>query len=136
MAGTWDYCPKGMVVENLPPDQNSGGGMSISMNGWTFSSKPTVPYQYSFKVTLHGLKWFLQANDLYDNTSSPTVNARRFEEFVKTNGLWDNFVFPHPHLGSINCRFKVLPLIPRAEPNSNGLIPAFEVELVHHDPSY
>lgn len=132
MAGTWDFCLKTLVVENLPPQQ--GGGMS--MNGWSFSSKPNVPYQYIFKVTVQDLRWYLQSNGLYDNTTDTTRNARRFEEFVRTNGNWDAFDFPHPHLGTIKCKFKNLPAVPKAIPNSGGLIDAFEVELIHDNPAF
>lgn len=132
MAGTWDFCPKGLVVENIPPEQPAG----MSMNGWNFSSKPTVPYQFTFKVTLHGLNWFLANNSTYDAMTLPTINAARFEKFIRDHGTWDDFAFPHPHLGTVQCRFKNLPMVPRGLPNSYGLIEAFEVELVHHNPAY
>lgn len=132
MAGTWDFVPNGLVVENTPPEQQG----NIQFNGWTFSAKPVVPYQMGFLVTLHGLQWFLQSNGLYDDTTSPTINARRFEEFVQSHGVWSPFTFPHPHLGSQQVRFRNLPKIPKAIENSNGVIEAFEVELIQHNPGY
>lgn len=108
----------------------------MDMNGWNFGSKPTQPYQLRFTVIVHGLTWFLQSGGLYDTTTSPTINARRFEQFVQARGTWDAFTFPHPHLGSISCRFASLPEVPLGIPNSGGLIEAFEVELVHHNPAY
>lgn len=133
MAGTWDFCPNGMVVRNRPPGESH---KSMDMNGWNFSSKPNQPYQLSFVVMLHGMTWYTQSNGLYDVTTAPTVNARRFEQFVQAQGTHSSFTFPHPHLGSITCRFKSLPEVPPGIPNSNGLIEAFEVELVHHNPAY
>jgi hypothetical protein len=133
MSGTWNFCPNGLVVKNKPPKES---GVSINMNGWNFGAKSTQPYQMSFSVTMHGLTWFLQTNGLYDVTTSPTVNARLFEQFVQAHGTWDPFVFPHPHLGNINARFENLPEVPEGIPNSGGLIAAFEVNLIHHDPAY
>lgn len=129
----WDFCPSGMVPVTVPPEQQQ---QSIQFNGWTFSSKPNVPYQKGFKIMMHGLRWFLQTNGLYDNTTSPTVNARRFEEFVQTHGTWKAFTFPHPHFGNLECRFKALPTVPPGIENSDGLIEPFEVELIHHNPGY
>lgn len=129
---SWDFVPNHMVVENLPPDQPSG----FSMNGWYFTAKPTVPWQNKFKVTIHGLQWFLLSDGKYDNTTHGPINARRFEEFVETHGKWRTFDFPHPHFGTLQARFSALPAVPKGDWNSNGVIPAFEVELVHHNPAF
>lgn len=130
---TWTFCPSKMVPVNVPPEQAS----VMSMNGWNFSAKPSVPFQYSFKVTLYGLQWYTNAGTgLFDRTTNPTFNARAFEDFVRVHGLWKAFVFPHPHLGNIDCRFKTLPMVPPGLAYSDGLIDAFEVELIHHNPSY
>lgn len=129
----WDFVPNGMVVTNVAPEQAG----NIEFNGWTFSAKPVVPWQYSFKIMLHGLMWFTNdSTGLYDNTTQPTVNARRFEEFVKTHGVHTAFTFPHPHLGNLECRFKTLPAVPAGMENAGGLIEAFEVELIHDNPAF
>ena len=133
MAGTFDFCPGRMVPTTKPP-QVQGKGMS--MNGWFFSSKPNVPYQKTFVVKLQGMKWYLQSNGLYNIVLDPTFNARRLELFYEQNGTWDNFLFPHPHLGDIQCRFAEPVEIPAAIPNSDGLIEGFEIKLVHHNPGY
>lgn len=133
MSGVWDFCPKYMVPRTVaPPAQGKG----MSMNGWFFSSKPNVPFQKSFVVKLQGMYWRLGSNGLYDPYIDPCYNARRLELFYEQNGCWDNFEFPHPHLGVITCRFKEPLEIPVAIPNSGGLIDAFEVQLIHHNPGY
>lgn len=129
---TWDFVPKHMVVENLPPEQAKG----LSMNGWFFSAKPNVPWQYKFKVTVNGLQWFLNNDGSYNDGTNGPINARRFEQFVVDHGLWKVFDFPHPHFGTIQCRFSNLPAVPKGEVNANGVIAPFEVELVHHNPSF
>jgi hypothetical protein len=116
----------------MPPDPVKG----ISMNGWTFTAKPTIPYQRKWKVTLHGMKWFLQSNGLFDTTTQPMINARRLELFYQSNGVWDNFSWTHPHLGALTCRFDAAVAVPAGIPNSGGLIEAFEITLVEHNPGY
>lgn len=134
MPSTFNFCPNTLVPETLPPE-NAG---VVSMNGWTFSGKPTVPYQRKFKVTLHGLKWFLNnSTGIYDNTTSPTLNAKALEEFYQAHGTWDPFNWQHPHIsGTMLVRFDTPLTVPAAKPNSGGLIDPLELTFIHHDPSY
>ncbi|WP_156930375.1 hypothetical protein [Sphingomonas jaspsi] len=115
-----------------PPAQ----GKAVSFNGWQFSSRPTVPYQKVFVLKLQGMRWYLQDNGMFNMSVDPHFNARRLELFYEENGTWDNFDFPHPHLGMLRCRFKEPVEIPAAVPNSNGFIDAFEITLVHHNPGF
>jgi hypothetical protein len=122
-----------MVPRTVPPP---AAGNAMSMNGWNFSSKPNVPYQKSFIVKVQGMQWYLLGNGLFDEVTNPAYNARLLEKFYETHGTWDNFTFPHPHFGNLSCRFKDPLEIPDAIPSSGGLIEAFEVKLIHHDPGY
>ena len=133
MAGTFDFCPNRMVPTTKPP---ASQGKGMTMNGWFFSAKPNVPYQKSFTVKLQGLTWYLQPDGLYDSATNPQFNARRLELFYETNGTWDNFDFPHPHLGVVRCRFKEPVEVPAAIPDSGGLVEAFEIQLIHHNPGF
>lgn len=132
MAGTFNFCPTSLVPELLPPEPVKG----MSMNGWNFSSKPTVPYQPKWKVTLEGMRWYLQSNGLFDVTTDLTHNARVLEVFYQTNQTWDSFAWTHPHIGALTVRFAEPVTIPKAIPNSNGLIEMVEVTLVQHNPGY
>lgn len=129
MAGVFDFCPNSLVPETLPPEPMSG----MSLNGWNFSAKPTVPYQKSFKVTLHGLNWYLNPDGTFDRLKNRTYNARSLEEFYETHGTWANFSWFHPHLGNLQVRFKASVAIPAAIPNSGGLCNPLEITLVHHN---
>lgn len=129
----FDFCPERMVPKTLPPETS---GKSVSMNGWSFSSKPNVPYQKSFNVKLNGMTWYLAGNGLFDSVTNPKFNARRLEEFYEKHGTWDPFEFPHPHFGMLICRFKTPVTVPEAMVNSDGLIEGFEVQLVHHNPGF
>jgi hypothetical protein len=129
----FDFCPDYMVPETEPP---SGDGKGVSFNGWYFSSKPRVPYQKSFVVQLQGMYWYLKGTGLFDQSTNPRYNARRLELFYEQHGLWKPFDFRHPHLGQLTVRFREPLKIPKAIPSSGGLIDAFEMKLVHHNPGY
>ena len=132
MAGVFNFCPGSLVPETLVPEQLS----VMSLNGWTFSAKPNVPYQKSFKVTLHGLRWYLNADGTFDRLSDRQHNARVLEEFYEKNGTWDSFDWFHPHFGNLKVRFKALVQIPAAISNSGGLCNPLEITLIHHNPGY
>lgn len=131
MSGTFDFVPNSHVAEEIPPEERN----VTSMNGWDFTAKPSVPYRAKFKLTLSGMRWRMSGAAL-DVTTDPTTNAGRLLNFYKTNRTWDSFTYNHEYLGAITCRFADAVAIPKAFQNSNGLIPEFEVVLVHHNPGY
>lgn len=131
MAGTFDFVPNSHVAEEIPPEEQS----AMSMNGWEFTTKPSVPYRARFKLTLSGMRWRLSGGAL-DTTTDPTTNAGRLLNFYKARRKWDTFTYNHEYLGTITCKFAEPVVIPKAIQNSNGLIPDFEVTLVHYNPSF
>lgn len=134
MSGTFDFCPNSLVPEMIPPDPTNG----MSMNGWSFSAKPTIPFQRSWRITLHGMRWYTNAGTgLFDTTTDPTHNAARLEAFYQANGCWDTFSWTHPHIsGAMTVRFKVPVQIPAALSNSGGVINPLEVTLIQHNPGF
>jgi hypothetical protein len=81
------------------------------------------------------MRWRLSGSAL-DTSTDPTMNAGRLLNFYKQNRTWDTFTYNHEYLGSITCRFADPVQIPKAITNSNGLIPDFEITLIHHNPGY
>jgi hypothetical protein len=133
MSGTtFDFCPGKMVVETLPPDQTKG----LSFNGWSFTAKPAVPFQRMFHVTLYGLRWYLNTDQTYDATTASTLNARRLEAYYQARGLHEDFIFPHPHLGNIVCRFSEKFSVPAGHANSGGALDSLQITLVEHNPGW
>lgn len=130
---TFTFCPDYMVVKTKPPQSDVKG---VSFQGWSFSSKPKVPYQKSFTATLQGMRWYLLANGLYDEASDTHYNARLLEKFYEAHGMWDPFNFPHPHFGTLVCRFSQPVEVPEGIVNSGGWIDKFDILLVHSDPGY
>lgn len=133
MSGVFDFAPNSHVAEEIPPEDPA----VTSFNGWEFTSRPGVPYRAKFKLTISGMRWRLNtAGNALDVTTDPTMNAGRLLAFWKTNRRWDTFNYQHEYLGLIVCRFADAVSIPKALPDSNGLVPDFEVTLVHHNPGY
>ena len=99
-----------------------------------FTSKPTQPLQRKFKVTLSGLVWYLGSG--LDTTTDPSHNAGRLEQFYQANRLWDSFTYTHEFYGDLTCRFAAQVLIPKALPDSGGLLVPLEITLIHANPAY
>ena len=133
MAGVFDFAPNSHVAEEIPPEQ----GNAVSMNGWEFTSKPSVPYRRKFKLTVSGMRWIMNSTqDALDVATNPTLNAGRLLQFWQDNLMWDTFTYDHEYLGTITCRFAAPVSVPKAIPNSNGLVPDFDITLVHHNPGF
>lgn len=130
---TFNFCPNSLVPELIPREQ----GTVVSMNSWVFTSKPTTPYLKEWRVTLHGLRWYLDGGGLYDETTDPEVNARALELFYEEHELWKPFLWTHPHTGEAKeYRFKNAVAVPKGIENSNGLVEALEVRFIEHNPGY
>lgn len=127
----FDFCPNSRVAEELPPEE----ARATTMNGWDFTSRPAVPYRPSFKVTLEGLYWYLGETGL-DLIKNPTINAGLLRDFYIEHLTWKVFEFQHEYLGLLECRFASAVTLPKALPNSGGLLPPVEVTLIHHNPGY
>lgn len=133
MAGIWDFCPNSTVAQELPPEPQK----AVSFNGWEFSSKPAIPYRRSFRLSLTGLRWYLNpTGTALDLLTDPTHNAGRLLKFYRDRQTWDVFNYSHEYLGEITCKFRSPVVIPPAIPDSNGLIGTLEVELIHSNPGY
>lgn len=132
---TFDFCPNSQVAVTLPRENAN----VVTMNGWTFTGRPTTPHQRKFRVKLFGLRWYLDtAGSLseYNTTTDPLHNAARLEEFYSQHEMWLPFDYTHPHRGPMLCRFATPLIVPEGIPNSGGLIEPLEVTLIHHNAGY
>lgn len=133
MASLFDFCPNSRVEEEIPPEEQA----AISMNGWDFVAKPTVPYKAKWKVTLEGLKWYLNAaGTALDVTTDLPHNAGRLLMFYRTNRQNGVFQYQHEFLGLLDVRFAQPVQIPKAIQNSGGICEPVEITIVHHNPAY
>ena len=133
MPETFNFSPGRYVPETLPPEPMSG----MTMNGWSFSSKPNVPYQRRFRLKLYGLRWYTNpTTDYFDATINPDFNAHALELFYARHQNWNPFLFTHQHLGLMTCKFQGAVTVPAAPEGSGGWLDPVEVTLIHHNPGY
>jgi len=133
LSGTFDFCDTSRVIQEIPPEPTN----MPTFNGWEFSSKPQNPYRRTFTCKLHGLRWYLNsAGSALDVTTNPKFNAGRLLDFYRANQTWDTFTLVHEYLGTLQVKFKAPVVIPPAISNSDGLVPEFELQLIHSNPSY
>lgn len=153
MSGVFDFCPDSHVPEEIPPAEPE----AFSFNGWQFTSKPVVPYRPQFRLKMHGMRWYLTETpkldpvtglpvldpggnpvmvEVLDLTTNPGFNFGRLRAFYLANRLWDTFTYSHQYLGDITCRFAQPLPMPPGLPDAGGLIEAFDVTLVHHNPTF
>lgn len=129
----FDFCKTSRVIKEVAPDEPA----SVNMNGWDFTGKPADPYRRKFTVKLHGMYWYMdEPMHRLDLTTDPIHNAGRLLQFYRTHRLFEPFILNHEYLGRITCRFQVPVNIEPAMAESGGLIEAFEVSLIHHNPGY
>lgn len=127
----FDFCTASRVAEIIAPDE-----LEIrDFNGWDYTPVPYLPFRRKFKVTLEGLRWYLGDGEL-DFDADPEHNAGRLEGFYVQHRMYKPFEFQHEYLGNLELRFAEPVSVPKALPNSNGLIDALEIMMVHHNPSY
>ena len=131
MAGTFDFCDTSRVIKETAPETPAG----TDMNGWTFTSKPSVPYRRSFTVKLAGMRWYVSGGAL-DITTNPKKNIGRLLKFYRDNQRWGVFDLNHEYLGNILCQFAAPVNPPEGLPDSDGLVETFEVQLLHYNPGY
>ena len=132
MSGTFDFALASRVAEETAPDEAA----AATFRGWEFTAKPNIPYRPKFKVTLYGMRWYLNTDGTYDVTTNPTMNAARFRAFYLANRTWDAFNYAHESLGNLVCRFSSPPLFPPGEQNGFGVIKTMEAVIVVNNPGY
>lgn len=129
----FDFAPNSHVAEEIPPEEQD----AMSMNGWEFTAKPSIPYRRKFRLVMSGMHWRMnKVQTGLDLANDPQTNAGRLMSFWLTHRKHTPFTYNHEYLGPITVRFADPVQIPKAIPNSAGLIPDFEVMLIHHNPGY
>ena len=126
------FCPDTRVAEVIAPDEPT----VKDMNGWDYAPTPVLPYRRNFKITLEGLRWYFNSDGTIDLATNPELNAGVLEAFYTDHRLFKPFNYDHEWLGTLEMRFKNPLSVPKALPNSNGLIEAIDFMAIHHNPSY
>ena len=131
--GTFDFAPGTTVWEEMQPPEVS----VVSFRGWDFTAKPSTPYRPTYKLSMRGMRWYLNdAGNALDTTTNPHINAGRLRAFYIANRTWASFYYTHEVLGTALYKFVTPVQIPPAIANSGGLIDTFEVMIVQVNPGY
>lgn len=128
----FDFCLNSRVAEIIAPDEPT----IRDYNGWDYTPKPPMPYRRRFKVILEGLRWYYLDNGNIDYATNVGQNAGVLETFYEGHRKYKPFNFDHERLGVLELRFDAPLSIPKALPDSGGLLAALEVQMIHHNPSY
>jgi len=126
------FCPKSRVAEIIAPDEPQ----VKDFNGWDYTPYPVLPYRRRFKITLEGLYWRFAPNGTIDYATDPETNAGVLEAFYADHRLHKPFNYQHQYMGLIEMRFAAPVSVPKSLQNSNGLLAPFEIQTMHHNPSY
>lgn len=126
MAETFE--PVNFLFETQYPE--SGTRLQLG-NSWTFTAPPDAPDQRIFKLTLQGLRFYVEEDGTtIDTDTEPTRNAGRFDAFYQRHRLWKSFTFNHPQFGPLEVKFHKPLNLPKGIKGGNGLLPEFDIELV------
>lgn len=129
----FDFCPDSRVAEKLAPEEPEVG----DFNGWVYNPVPVLPFRPTFKVTLEGLRWYLNnEGNALDTTTDITRNAGRLEAFYLIHRLHRPFNFQHEYLGNLEMRFYEPVSVPKGLENAGGVIDSFEIMMIQHTSSY
>lgn len=129
----FDFCLNTRVAELMSPDEPE----VRDFNGWVYNPVPVLPFRPTFKVTLEGLRWYLNtAGTALDTTTNPTYNAGRLEAFYRTHRKHKPFNFNHEYLGSLELRFNAPLNIPKGLQNGGGAIESLEIMMIQHNATY
>jgi hypothetical protein len=129
----FNFCPNSRVAELLAPEEPE----VKDFNGWVYHPVPVLPFRPNFRVTLEGLKWYLNgAGTGLDTTTDPTINAGRLEAFYKTHRLFKPFNFTHEYLGTLELRFSAPLSIPKGLVNGGGAVEPLQINMIQHNATY
>lgn len=131
MPETFNFAPDSHIAIEKAPEETS----AVTFNGWEFTARPAVPYRRKFILKISGMYWRM-GEGILDVTTDPPTNVGALLAFYRTHRRWKAFNYDHEYLGTIECKFADVVNVPEALPNSFGLVPEFEISLLHSNPAF
>ena len=128
----FQFCPDSRTAETIAPEEPS----IRDMNGWDYTPDPVLPFRRRFKITLEGLRWYFTDAGAIDYSANPEYNAGVLESFYAGHRKHKPFFYEHEWMGVLQLRFENPLSVPKAMPNSGGLLEPLEIMAIHHNPSY
>lgn len=128
----FDFCLDRRVAETMPPEEPA----IKDFTGWDYAPTPSLPYRRKFKISLEGLRWYFLENGQIDLVTDASHNAGALEAFYTLHRQHKPFNYLHEWMGTMELRFNSPVMVPKAMPNSGGLIEGLELTAIHHNPTY
>ena len=107
---------------------NSGDSMQLG-NSYESVTKPSAPDQRLFVLNFAAMRYFHNSDGSVNNSVSPQVNYKKFQEFYEAHKLWDAFIYPHPVHGNLVVRFATPLADPEGLTGGDGVTGPFEIQL-------
>jgi hypothetical protein len=73
--------------------------------GYTFTTKPQLPFQRSFRLYFSGMKWYLNTDGTVDNTTNVPLNMQALIDFFTAHDYSQPFIYNHELYGNITVKF-------------------------------
>lgn len=97
---------------------------------YQFDTLPEAPDQRKFTLMVQGMTYFTDPAGAIDQTIQPGRNLALLEQFYQDHRLARSFRLAHPIYGEIEVKFLKPLQVPQGIANGNGMVPAFQVELI------
>lgn len=110
-------------------------GTRVQLGGsYVFTSPPAGPDLRRFRLSFPTMVYYTgvghtDAVPVLDLTKNPKLNMAVLEKFYRDHKLHKSFIYPHPVLGAIECKFYSPLKIPEGVVGGGGALKDFTVEL-------
>lgn len=99
--------------------------------GYAYGVKPIDPEPRTLTLKFQGLFYFRSPSDYsIDQTTQPTRNIMKLDQFYRTHKMWKRFILPHELFGNLNVRFSKPFQMPEARAGGSGLTMDFQLEMI------
>lgn len=132
---------------HLVQDEFPNGATVRFGRGYTFASKPNGPDEVVFHLTFQNGMFFVQDIDpatgkfILNVKDNAAKNIMLLRAFYTRMLMYNKFIYPHPYLGDVTCRFNKPLLMPKVNSSTPGAVggwngrrmhqtEAFDVELI------
>lgn len=107
-------------------------GFSVDLgNGYSFATDGKAPPIRELTLDFTGYKWYLNSEGEIDPEVNKNINNMgALRDFFLSHLTHKQFIYNHPSDGEIYVRFKEPLSIPKAKPDSGGIVEDFQVTLI------
>lgn len=107
-------------------------GFSVELGGgYSFATDGKSPIIRELVLYFTGYKWYLNEDGSIDTETNKNINNMgALRDFFFEHKTHKEFIYNHPADGEVVVRFKEALKIPKAKPDSGGIVEDFQVTLI------